>query len=135
MPGTIRAAIAVVIREGRVLVQRRLRRGRKVFEFPGGKCEPGEGFLEAAQRELCEETGLTGTRPIGEPISFGGGEGFSLAFVPLLLESAAEPYQTDPRREQEFHWFSPEEIPLADFHSADRRFIEERLPELCGDQV
>lgn len=30
-----------------------------VWEFPGGKCEPGETPEEAAVRECREETGLT----------------------------------------------------------------------------
>ncbi|UXX95499.1 NUDIX hydrolase [Streptomyces sp. AD2-2] len=31
---------------------------RGVWELPGGKNDPGEGFLEAGVRELAEETGL-----------------------------------------------------------------------------
>jgi len=34
-------------------------KGRDTYEAPGGHIEPGESALEAAGRELCEETGAT----------------------------------------------------------------------------
>lgn len=55
----IAAAIAVVVRGGRLLLVRRSHRpdaGR--WGFPGGKIEPGEAVLAAALRELDEETGV-----------------------------------------------------------------------------
>jgi mutator protein MutT len=52
----------VTVRAGRVLVRRRagdaLLEG--LFEFPGGKVEPGEEPADAARRELREEAGLDG---------------------------------------------------------------------------
>jgi len=54
------AAIAVVVRDGRVLLVRRANppdRGR--WGFPGGRIEPGEPVTTAAQREVAEETGVT----------------------------------------------------------------------------
>jgi 8-oxo-dGTP diphosphatase len=53
-------AVAVVMREGRVLVARRMRGSHLegLWEFPGGKVEPGESPEAAAARELEEETGL-----------------------------------------------------------------------------
>ena len=55
----IAAAIAVVVRGGRLLLVRRSHKpdaGR--WGFPGGKIEPGETVIAAALRELAEETGV-----------------------------------------------------------------------------
>ena len=55
--------------DGRWLVQRRPPRGLLggLWEFPGGKIEPGERREEAARRELREETGVSVGRlePLG----------------------------------------------------------------------
>jgi mutator protein MutT len=57
-------AIAVVIRNGHaLLVQRSKSPDRGLWGFPGGHVEPGETALEAAVRELREETGVL-ARPI-----------------------------------------------------------------------
>lgn len=53
------AVIAVVVREGRVLLVRRANppdQGK--FGFPGGRVELGERLEDAARRELAEETGV-----------------------------------------------------------------------------
>lgn len=52
-------AIAVVLRDDHVLlVQRGKQPDRGLWGFPGGHVEPGETALEAAVRELHEETGV-----------------------------------------------------------------------------
>jgi 8-oxo-dGTP pyrophosphatase MutT (NUDIX family) len=55
------AAVAVIDPRGRLLMQQRdtdavHEPGR--WGYPGGDLEPGEGFVDAAVRELAEETGL-----------------------------------------------------------------------------
>lgn len=54
--------VAAVIRgcDGRVLLAQRLQHKHQggLWEFPGGKVEPGETEVEALQRELHEELGL-----------------------------------------------------------------------------
>ncbi len=51
---------AVVQHQDRVLIVQRPPKGLLggLWEFPGGKCEPGEGLSACLQRELCEELNL-----------------------------------------------------------------------------
>jgi len=53
-------AVAVVVHQGRVLVQTRSEAGtfQGYWEFPGGGREPGETIEECARRECLEELGL-----------------------------------------------------------------------------
>jgi A/G-specific adenine glycosylase len=55
-----RVAVGVLWRGGRVLVQQRPEGGMLagLWEFPGGKVEPGETPEQAVVREFREETGL-----------------------------------------------------------------------------
>lgn len=56
----VTASVVAVVRRQRWLVLRRPSTGLLggLWEFPGGKLEPGETPLTAARRELREETGL-----------------------------------------------------------------------------
>ena len=56
------AVLAVVIRDGQaLLVQRANPPDAGLWGFPGGKVELGEGLMQAAERELLEETGVSAT--------------------------------------------------------------------------
>jgi A/G-specific adenine glycosylase len=52
--------VAVIERDGRVLLQERPAGGllAGLWEFPGGKVEPGEGLTAALRREIREELGV-----------------------------------------------------------------------------
>ena len=57
-----RVTCAVILREGRVLLARRAP-GQKhagLWEFPGGKTEPGESDEACLEREIREEFGVSG---------------------------------------------------------------------------
>lgn len=58
-PPVVLGASCAVWRDDRVLL---ILRGNipQVWSLPGGRVEPGETVAQTAQRELSEETGLTG---------------------------------------------------------------------------
>lgn len=59
-PRVIVVLAAVVERNDRLLVTRRLAGSHleHLWEFPGGKCEPGESHEVCLRRELLEELGV-----------------------------------------------------------------------------
>lgn len=59
-------------------------RERETWEFPGGHIEPGETALDAAKRELNEETGATVfemKRAFGYSVEKDGEESFGIAYL------------------------------------------------------
>jgi len=57
----VAAVAAVVLKDRKLLVIRRAHPpGEGLWAIPGGVIEAGERVLDAAKRELAEETGLTG---------------------------------------------------------------------------
>lgn len=59
---TVVVTAAIVERDGRWLVARRLKGTHLegLWEFPGGKIEPGESLEACLVRELAEELGVAG---------------------------------------------------------------------------
>ena len=56
----IEVVVAVIEKDGRILLQERPAGGllAGLWEFPGGKVEPGEGLAAALRREIREELGV-----------------------------------------------------------------------------
>lgn len=56
----IEVSAGLVFRDGRLLITQRPANGHLggLWEFPGGKREPGETFEQALHRELMEELGI-----------------------------------------------------------------------------
>ena len=67
---------AIVVRDGKILMERVFYFGREFFTVPGGGIEPGETPEQAVLRELKEECGLDGTivRPLAVQYKDGGAE-------------------------------------------------------------
>lgn len=124
----VTVAAAVIERDERYLVTRR-QKGvhlEGLWEFPGGKCEPGESLGDCLCRELREELG-TGAR-VGEEIftttHHYPDRGVELHFITCHL--IGEPA---PRLGQEMRWVARRDLETLDFPPADRELIE-RLSRL-----
>ena len=94
-------AIALVDGEGRVLVQQRPpgKPMAGLWEFPGGKVEPGEIPEAALVRELTEELGIEIAIEALAPIAFAS-EGLGERHLVLLLYVAhtCDPQSAGARR-------------------------------------
>jgi mutator protein MutT len=121
--GAVQVAAAVIFRESKLLITQRPAQAHlgNLWEFPGGKVEPGEAFETCLQRELREELGIE--IAVGE-----------------LLESLTHSYPdktvhlqfyrclwTDNELRalgcQAFRWVSLEELGSFEFPAADARLL------------
>jgi 8-oxo-dGTP diphosphatase len=112
---------AVVVRDRQVLLLRRaMDPYRGSWDIPGGFCEAAEHPMHAAERELAEETGLTGRstayvgtwmdiygppQPDGIPIHTAVG-----VYLVELLNPPAE-LRLEPTEVSEARWFDLHELP------------------------
>ncbi len=108
---------------GRVLIDQRLPEGLLggLWEFPGGKQEPGEAIEATIQRELREELAIEVT--VGEEL-ITLEHAYShkrLSFVVHLCRwMAGEP---QPLASQQVRWVSPQELASYPFPAANARII------------
>jgi 8-oxo-dGTP diphosphatase len=113
---------AVIEERGRYLVTRR-QQGVPLegyWEFPGGKCEPGEPLAACLRRELVEELGCDAT--IGEELLAVTHEYpervIELHFVECRLTS-----EPTPLLGQNMRWVARDELPSLQFPPADDELI------------
>lgn len=113
-------AAALIDAQGRVLLHRRApgKHHELLWEYPGGKVEPGETAAEAVLREIAEELGVVLDPVALEPVSFAQGP----AQPHLILLYACRGWQGKPRalewpqaaREdglgEGLGWFTPEQV-------------------------
>lgn len=120
-------------------------RGRVVWVTPGGGVEVGEDHLKAAQRELFEETGLTGIElagPIWRRSHDFTWDGHELSqteffFVGRATDTAAIDTSGMGMPELKYHvdkrWFSVQELRTLRDDVAPRRLATLLPPILAGD--
>jgi 8-oxo-dGTP diphosphatase len=109
-------AVAILDDEGRVLMQRR-RFGRVhggLWEFPGGKLEPGESPESAALREIDEELAICLEPTALEALTFASGPAMPAAAGPglVILLYSCRTWQGEAqcRDAEEIRWVAPAEL-------------------------
>ncbi|WP_303291492.1 Nudix family hydrolase [Marinobacter sp. SS5-14b] len=121
----VHVAVAVIIREGRVLIARRpdhVHQGG-LLEFPGGKVEPDETVQQALVREVAEETGLRVPLQSLEPvIGIRHDYGDKQVFLDVWRTSMAEGIP-EGKEGQPVDWLLPEALRDEDFPVANRPII------------
>lgn len=108
--------VAVVVRGGKILMERVFYFGREFFTLPGGGIEEGETPEQATLRELKEECGLEGTilRPLAVQRHPRGGAEYSFEVAipedqePITGYDPEESQENPPLRE--VLWMSLEEL-------------------------
>jgi 8-oxo-dGTP diphosphatase len=121
-PPTIVTA-AVVERDGRLLVTRRIDGTHLAghWEFPGGKCEPGETPEDCLVRELREELGVAAAvgREVYRTL-------YAYADRRLDLRFFSCEFEGEPRSliGQEIRWAARAELRELQFPPADAELVE-----------
>jgi mutator protein MutT len=105
----LRVIASVIEREGRLLLCQRPpeKRHGGLWEFPGGKLEPGESAFDAASRELAEELGIRVTAVDDIEFSVNDpGSAFIIEFARVRIEGEPQCLEHSA-----LAWVAPAELP------------------------
>ncbi len=119
---TVRVVAAVVEREGRYLITQRREHAvlSLLWEFPGGKVEPGESLADGLRRELKEELGAE--VEIGEEV-FTVTHDYADRSVELHFLSCTFLNAPMARLGQEMRWVPRDQLQSLKFPPADDDWI------------
>jgi len=131
-PLVLVAAAALVDEEARVLVASRPTRKSMagLWEFPGGKVEPGETPEACLIRELEEELGIVTKPPCLAPLTFASHAYPTFHLLMPLFVCRVWEGEPLPREGQEIRWLRPRRLFDLPMPEADRPllpFLDELL--------
>lgn len=123
--------LCLIHKNGRYLLQDRIKNDWKGYTLPGGHIEPGESIVDAVIREMQEETGLTISHP-----HLCGVKQFPLEegrYIVFLFET--EEFEGDLRSSEEgtMHWIDERELSkvnlVGDFEDLIEVMLDDELME------
>jgi 8-oxo-dGTP diphosphatase len=135
---TLLVAAAILVESGRVLVTQRKVGAhlQGLWEFPGGKVQPGEDPREALRRELREEIGIDAS--VGEivDVTFYRYEDLGKAVLLLFFEARREAGSPEPSALDvaAWAWAAGFELDAARFPPADGPVLEKVKKRLHAPQ-
>jgi 8-oxo-dGTP pyrophosphatase MutT (NUDIX family) len=132
-----RSAGGVVVRDGEIVVivpTRRASDGSRVLALPKGHIDPGETVLQAATREVREETGVVGepVQELGEARYWYRRDGQTIPkSVTFFLFSYVEGDTADHDDEvEEARWMAIEDAQNELSHAAEREMVAQAAAHL-----
>lgn len=132
------AACALVDSDGRVLIAQRPENKAMagLWEFPGGKLEPGESPERAVTRELREELGVEPCEQCLQPFAFASAvlEDGRHLLMPFFICRRWDGF-VDPKEGQSIAWVRPNALSTYDLLAADRPLAAELRDRLQGGRV
>lgn len=134
---SIEVAAGLIFRRGRLLIARR-RPGDHLgglWEFPGGKREPGESLPEALRRELREELGVE--VDVGELIASVRHDYAEWSVDLRFYRCEIRVGEPRPIGCAELAWIGSEQLQSYEFPPADQQILDllRRSPELWSTQA
>ena len=123
--------LCLIHKNGRYLLQDRIKNDWKGYTLPGGHIEPGESIVDAVIREMQEETGLMISHP-----HLCGVKQFPLEegrYIVFLFET--EEFEVDLRSSEEgtMHWIDERELSkvnlVEDFEDLIEVMLDDELVE------
>lgn len=132
------SACALVDTDGRVLISRRPE-GKELaglWEFPGGKVEPGETPEAAVVRELREELGVEPCERCLQPFAFASQPltGGRHLLMPLYLCRKWDGFP-DPKEGQTIAWVKPDALAGYAMPEADKPLAAELRDRFIGTRT
>ncbi len=119
-------AAALIVRDGEILIgQRRADQPMgPLWEFPGGKIEPGESAQQALMRELAEELGIQAE--VGPAVTrirhhYRHGGAVDLQFFAVRAFTG----EIDNQIYQQVRWVRLKDLPEYEFLAADRGLVKD----------
>ena len=119
----IEVVAAVIERDGKLLITRRPEGSHLsgLWEFPGGKPQPGETFEQALRREIAEELGAEVS--VGERIETIEWQ-YPDKRVRLVFFRCDVRGEPRPLEGQEMAWVTPADLARYEFPPADATLIQ-----------
>lgn len=124
-PRSIRVVAAVIQQDGKYLITQRRESASLplLWEFPGGRVEPGETDKEALLREFKERLGAE--VEVGKPVAFRRHdyEGYTVELV--LYEANLITEDLQAMRVQDYKWVAVDEFTDYPFPPADKGTLDD----------
>ncbi len=132
---TIYSAGGIILNKGKIVL---IMQPNSTWSFPKGKIEQGESPLQAAIREIKEETGLKEIQLIKElgvykrpKMNKLGKNTSSTKQITLFLFTTSETNLHPEKNQAEVaRWFTPYEVEKVLSHPLDREFFKSNLKKI-----